>query len=152
MNKLGVTNTAHTNHNGIQCFDGVWMAFCSKCQAWSGALNARTTGFHEVALLAASIYCLPSTNPFSRHHSTTPSFNSIGNGTSAPVLNTAASVPQGEVAASNDLIQLSKSKETQVLCNFQTSTPDADISALAGTLGEALGLNLHSSKKFTLYV
>ncbi len=57
-------------------------------------------------------------------------------------MNTAASVPRGEVAASNDLIQVSKSKATQVLCHFQTSTPDADISVLVGTLGEALGLNL----------
>jgi hypothetical protein len=57
-------------------------------------------------------------------------------------LNTAASVPRGEVAASNDLIQVSKSKATQVLRTFQTSTPDTDIAALAGALGEALGLNL----------
>ncbi len=35
--KLGVINIVHTNYNGIKCFDGVWMAFCSKCQAWSGA-------------------------------------------------------------------------------------------------------------------
>ncbi len=26
-NKLGVANTAHVNCIGIQCFDGVWMAF-----------------------------------------------------------------------------------------------------------------------------
>ena len=117
------------------------MAFCGKCQAWSGAPNAHTTGFHDVALLAGSSYCLPSTHPFSRLQSTTPSSNSTGNGTSAPVLNTAASVPKGEVAASNDLIQVSMSKDTQVLCNFQTSSPDADF-ALAGARGEALGLNL----------
>ncbi len=98
--------------------------------------------FDDVALLAGSNYRLPSTHPFSHHCSTTPSSNSTGNGTSAPVLNTAASVPRGEVAASSDLIQVSKSKATQVLCNFQTSTPDADIAALAGALGEALGLNL----------
>ncbi len=73
-NKLGVTNTVCANCNGIQRFDGVWMAFCSKCQAWSGALNAHTTGFHDVALLAGSSYCL-----FSQHHSTTPSSNSFGN-------------------------------------------------------------------------
>ena len=118
------------------------MAYCGKCQAWSGAPNAHTTGFHDAALLAGSNYRLPSTHPFSRHHSATPSSNSNGNGTSAPVFNTEASVPRGDVAASNDLIQVSKSKVTQVLCNFQTSTPDADIAALAGTLGEALGLNL----------
>ncbi len=52
QNKLGVTNTAHTNYNGIQCLDGVWMAFCSKCQAWSGDPNAHTADFHDVALLA----------------------------------------------------------------------------------------------------
>ena len=118
------------------------MAFCSKFQAWSGAPNAHTTGFHDVALLAGSSYRLPSPHPFSCLQSTTPSSNPTGNGTSAPVLNTAASVPWGEVAASNDLIQVSKSKATQVLCNFQTSTPDADIAALAGTLGEALELKL----------
>ncbi len=118
------------------------MAFCSKCQAWSGAPNAHTTGFHDAALLAGSNYRLPSTHPFSCHRSTTPSSNSTGNGTSAPVLNTAAQIPRGEVAASNDLIQVSKSKATQVLRTFQTSTPDADIAALAGALGEALGLNL----------
>ncbi len=115
------------------------MAFCSKCQAWSDTPNAHTTGFHDVARLAGSSYCLPSTHPFSCHLSTTPSSNSTGNGTSAPVLNTSASVPQREVAASNDLIQVSKSKATQVLRTFQTSTPDADIAALAGALGEALG-------------
>ena len=110
------------------------MVFCGKCQAWSGAPNAHTTGFHDAALLAGSNYCLPSTHPFSRHRSTTPSSNSTSNGTSAPVLNTAASVPRGEVDANNDLIQVSKSKATQVLHNFQTLTPDADIAALDGTL------------------
>ncbi len=118
------------------------MAFCSKCQGWSGTLNAHTTGFHDVALLAGSNYRLPSTHPVSHHCTATLSSNSTGNGTSAPVLNTAASVPRGEVAASNDFIQVSKSKATQVLCNFQTSIPDADIAALAGTLGEALVLNV----------
>ncbi len=118
------------------------MAICSKCQAWSGAPNAHTTGFHDVALLAGSNYRLPSTHPFSRHCSTTLSSNSTGNGTFAPVLKTVASVSRGEVAASNDLIQVSKSKANQVLCTFQTSTPDADIAALAGALGQALGLNL----------
>ncbi len=137
-----MTNTARNNHNGIKCFDGVWMAFCSKCQVWSGTPNAHTTGFLDVALLAGSSFHLPSTHPFSCLQSTTPSSNSTGNGTSAPVLNTAASVSRGEVAASNDLIQVSKSKATQVLWNFQTSTPDADIVDLAGALGEALGLNL----------
>ncbi len=115
------------------------MAFCSKCQAWSGAPNAHTIGFHDVSLLAGFSYRLPSTHPFSRYQSTTPSSNSTGNGTSALVLNTAASVPRG---ASNDLIQISKSKATQVLCTFQTSTSYTDIAALAGTLGEALGLKL----------
>ncbi len=81
-------------------------------------------------------------HPFSCHHSATPSFNSTGNGTSAPVLNAAASVPRGEVAAISDLIQVSKSKATQAFCTFQTSTPDADIAALAGALRESLGLNL----------
>ncbi len=133
-----MTNTACINHNGIQCLDGVWMAFCSKCQAWSGNLNAHTTGFHDGSLLAGSSYRLPSTHPFSNHQSTTPSANSTGNGTSAPVVNTAALVPRGEVSASNDLIQVSKLKATQVRCTFQTSTPDANIAALAGALGEAL--------------
>ncbi len=73
-------------------------------------------------------------HPFSCHHSAVPSSNSTGNGTSAHVYNTAASVPKGEVAASNDLIQVSKSKATQVLHNFQILTPDADIAALDGTL------------------
>ncbi len=118
------------------------MAFCSKCQAWSSTPNAHTTGFHDAALLAGSNYRLPSTHPFSCHHTDTTSSNSNGNGTSAPVVNTTASVPRGEIAASNDLIQVSKSKAAQVLCTFHTSTPDADIAALAGALGEALGLNL----------
>ncbi len=118
------------------------MAFCGKCQAWSGAPNAHTTDFHDVALSAGSRYWLPSTHPFSCLQSTTPSSTSTGNGTSAPVVNTAASVPRGGNAASNDLIQFSKSKATQVLCNFQISTPDADIAALAGALGEASELNL----------
>ncbi len=114
------------------------MAFCGKCQAWSGTPNAHTTGFHDAALLAGSNYRLPSTHPFKHHQTTTLSSNSTGNRASAPVLNTAASVPKGENAASNDHIQVSKSKATQVLCNFQTSTPDADIVALVGALGEAL--------------
>ncbi len=103
-NKLGVTNTAHVNCNGIKCFDGVWMAFCSKRQAMIGAPIIHTTGFHDVALLAGSSYCLPSTHPFDHHCSTTPSFNSTGNGTSTPVLNSAALVLKGEVAASNGFI------------------------------------------------
>ncbi len=57
-------------------------------------------------------------------------------------MNSAASVPGGVIATNHDLIQVSNSKATQVLCAFQTSTPDADIAALAGALGEALGLNL----------
>ncbi len=129
-----MTNTAHTKHNGIKCFDGVWMAYCSKCQAWSGALNAHTTSFHDVTLLAGSSYCLSITHPFSRYQSTTPSSNSTG------ILQ--LQFQRGENAASNDLIQVSKSKATQVLCTCQNSTPDADIAALAGALGEALGLNL----------
>ncbi len=115
------------------------MAFCSKCQTWSGVPNAHTTGFYDVTLLAGSSYHFPCTHPFSHHQSTTPSFNSTDNGTSAPVLNFAVSVPRGEVAASSDLIHVSKSKATQVLCNFQDSTPDADIEALAGALGEHWG-------------
>ncbi len=93
-------------------------------------------------VVTGSSYRIPSTHPFSCLQSTTPSSNLTGNGASAPVLNTAASVPRGEFAASNDLIQVFKSKATQVLCTFQTSTPDADMAALAGALGEALGLNL----------
>ncbi len=54
QNKLGVSNTALVNCNEIQCFDGVWMAFCSKCQVWSGTPNAHTTGFHDVAFLPGS--------------------------------------------------------------------------------------------------
>ncbi len=118
-----------------------WL-FVASVKTLSGTPNAHTTGFHDVALVAGSNYRLPSTHPFSCLQSTIPSSNSTGNGTSAPVLNTAASVPRGEVAASNDLIQVSRSKATQVLRTFQTSTPDADIAALAGALGEALGLNL----------
>ncbi len=118
------------------------MAYCNKCQVRSGAPNAHTTGFDDVALLAGSSYRLPSTHPFTCYQYTTPSSNSTCNGTSAPVLNTAASVPKGEVAKSHDLIQVSKSKATQILSNFQTSTPDADIAALVGALGEALGLKL----------
>ncbi len=108
-NKLGATNTDHINHNGIQYFNGVWMAFCSKSQAWSGAPKVHTTGFHDDALSAGSNYLLPSTHPFNCHQTTTPSSNSTGNGTSAFALNNAASVPQGDVAASNDLIHSSPS-------------------------------------------
>ncbi len=61
-NKLGATNTDHINHNGIQYFNGVWMAFCSKSQAWSGAPKVHTTGFHDDALSAGSNYLLPSTH------------------------------------------------------------------------------------------
>ncbi len=57
-------------------------------------------------------------------------------------MNTAASVPGEGISTSNDLIQVSKSKVTQVLCTFLKSTPDADIAALAGALGVALRLNL----------
>ncbi len=57
-------------------------------------------------------------------------------------MNTAASVPGEGLSTNNDQIQVSKSKTTQVLCTFQTSTPDADIAALAGAIGGALGLNL----------
>ncbi len=41
---IGVTKTTRTNNNEIKFFDGVWMAFCGKCQTWSGAPNAHTTG------------------------------------------------------------------------------------------------------------
>ncbi len=57
-------------------------------------------------------------------------------------MNSAASVPGVGVATNDDLIQVSKSKATHVLCTFQNSTPNANIAALAGTVGEALGLNL----------
>ncbi len=62
-NKLQVTNTPCVNCNGIQYFDVVWMAFCNKCQAWSGAPNAHPTGFHDVALLAGSSYRLLTNHP-----------------------------------------------------------------------------------------
>ncbi len=91
------------------------MAYCSKCQAWSGAPNAHTTGFHDAALLAGSNYHLPSTHPFSRHRSTTPFSNSTGNGTSAPVLNTAASVPRGKLLPA---MILSKSPSPRLLKSF----------------------------------
>ncbi len=67
QNKFGVTNTCHVNHNGVQCFDGVWMVFCGKCQAWSCTTNAHTTDFHDASLSAGSPYCVPSTCPFSHH-------------------------------------------------------------------------------------
>ncbi len=67
-------------------------------------------------------------------HSTTPFSNNNGTGTSAPVLHNTVSVPRGGIATQNDLIQVSKSKATRVLCNFQTYTPDADIAALADAL------------------
>ncbi len=50
---------------------------------------------------------------------------------------------QGGIVGNNDLFLVYKSKAIQVLCTFQTSTPDADIAALACALGEALGLNLY---------
>ncbi len=114
------------------------MAFYCKCNTWSGAPHAHTTYFHDAALLAGTSYHLPSTHPFHHHCSTIN--NSIE--TSAPVLNTTASVPGGGTATNHNLIQVSKSKTTQVQCTFQASTPDADMAALAGALGEVLGLNL----------
>ncbi len=113
------------------------MAYCGKCNTWGGANHAHITNFHNAALLSGTSYHLPSTHPFHHHHST----KNISIGTSAPALNTADTVPGGGIATNNDLIQVSKSKATQVLCAFQTSTPDVDISALAGALGEALGSN-----------
>ncbi len=118
------------------------MVNCEKCQTWSYAPNAHTTDFHNTALIAGASYQIPSNNPFHHHClSTYAASTSIGSETLAPVLNTFA-LFQGGMAANNDFIQVSKSNSTQILCNFQTSTPDADIEALAGTLREALGLNL----------
>ncbi len=57
-------------------------------------------------------------------------------------MNTTALIPGKGITTTNDLIQVSKLKATQVLCTFQTSTPDVGIAAPAGTLGEILGLHL----------
>ncbi len=116
------------------------MAYCGKYNTWSGIPHAHTANFHDAALWAGTSYCLLSTNPF--HHPCSTKNNSIG--TLAPFLNTTASVQGGVIATYNHLIQVSKSKVTQVLCTIQTSTPDADIAALASALGEVLGLNLLS--------
>ncbi len=61
-----------------------------------------------------------------------PRTDSIG--TSAPVVNATVSESGCGMSPHNDLIQVSKSKATQVLHIFQTSISDADIAALAGTL------------------
>ncbi len=114
------------------------MTYCGKCNTWNGVPYAHTTTFHDATLLAGTSYYLSTTHQFHHHHST----NNKSIGTSAPVLNTAASVSGGGIATNNALIQVSKSKATQVLCTFQTSTPDGDDAALADALGEALELTL----------
>ncbi len=65
MNGTSLELPTSAYHNGIQCFDRVWMDFYGKCQAWSGTPNAHNTGFHDVALLAESSYYLCSTHLFS---------------------------------------------------------------------------------------
>ncbi len=116
------------------------MVNCEKCQTWSYAPNAHTTDFHNTALIAGASYQIPSNNPFHHHClSTYAASTSIGSETLAHVLNTFA-LFHGGMAANNDFIQVSKSKATQVLCSFQTSTPNADIATIAGVLGKALDL------------
>ncbi len=46
-----MANTACLFNSGVQCFDGLWMAYCGKYNTWSGSPNAHTTGFHDAALL-----------------------------------------------------------------------------------------------------
>ncbi len=101
-NKLGRANTVHLAHNRVHCFDGIWMAYCGKCNIWSGAHNAHTTGFHDAVLLAGASYHLSSTHPYHNHHSS----NSNVFGILVKVLNTTASVPGEGVDANNDLIQI----------------------------------------------
>ncbi len=103
------------------------MAHCGKCNTLCGALNANITGFHEAAILA---------HPFHQQNF----FNNVAIGTAAPVLNTAASVQEVGIIMINYLIQVSKSKANQVMCTFQTSTPNAGKAALVCALGEVLGL------------
>ncbi len=112
------------------------MVHYEKCQAWSCTPDAHMTGFHDAALLAGTSYHLPSTPPFNHYFcSTFVSSTSNATGPLAPVLRTAVSDSGGGMATKNDLIQFSMSKATQVLCPFQAFTS-------AGTLGQALGLNL----------
>ncbi len=49
-----------------------------------------------------------------------------------------------EVALHNDLIQVSKSKATQVNHTLNASFYDADIAPLAGAIGEVLGESCRS--------
>ncbi len=90
-NKLGVTKTASVANGGVHWFNGIWMAFCGKYKTWSGALYSYTTGFHDAVFLTNTNYCLPNTHPLYYHHSST----NKRIGTSAPVVNTAASIPGG---------------------------------------------------------
>ncbi len=79
------------------------MANCGKCNTWSGFPNALTTGFHDVALLAGTNYCLPTTHSLHHHCSS----NNSHVGTSAPVVNTEVSVPGEGLSANDDFIQIS---------------------------------------------
>ncbi len=67
------------------------MACSGKCNTRNGAPNAHTTGFHDAALWADVHYHLPNIHPF-HHHCIS---NNIRIGTSAPLMNTTASVPGG---------------------------------------------------------
>ncbi len=118
-NKLGMTYT-----------DGIWIAYCGKCNTWSCTSNAHNTDLHDAALLAGASYHLPTTYPFNHHCSS----NNNDIGTLAPVVNITASVKGRGIAANDDFIQVSKSKATQILFSFQTSNFDANIAALVAAL------------------
>ncbi len=115
-------------HNRIHCLDVVWMAFCGKYNTWSGAPNPHSTGFHGDALwMGQTNVSLP------QIHSTTIVFPRNFNSYFGYHIFSSS----GGIALNNDLIQVSKSKSNQGLCNFQIFTPDEYISVLAGALGEA---------------
>ncbi len=49
---VGTMNgTTSLANDGVHLFDGFWIAYCGKCNTWSGSPNAHTTGFHDAALL-----------------------------------------------------------------------------------------------------
>ncbi len=117
--------------------DGVWMVYYDKCNTWSGTPHAHTTIFYDLPFWLG-----PATISQAPIHSIII--------VPPPVIAFKVQLLfwilqlqfKGEVLPNNDLIQVSKSKATQIFCTFQTSFPDEYIEAQAGALGEALGLNL----------
>ncbi len=71
-NNLWAANTACLSNNEIQCFDGIWMLHCEKCQAWIGGPFAHTTSIHDAALWSGISYWLLNTHPLLCHHTSTP--------------------------------------------------------------------------------